>query len=188
MELIADELAKYQNELEPNIAEFADALHAELMDRYHEAVSVLEDHTFPIVQCILSRQQIRLQDVITGSDLQWEHVAASGLIWFERTTTNYGTRGYLVAPYIWLWMLARLPAENAASENAMRICRFLRDWQFNDYAELPSPCNRQRIPRKYWLAKLRGILLLISHFAVAGIWRWTAGAVEVLALRLQIAR
>jgi hypothetical protein len=108
MELIADELAKYRNKLEPNITELANALYAKLTDRYEEAVSVLEGYAFPIVQCILSRQQIRLQDVIPGSDIRWEHVTASRLTWFERNRTGYGSSGYLVAPYIWIWMLARL--------------------------------------------------------------------------------
>ena len=64
-----------------------------------------------MVQCILSRQQIRLRDTIPGSILRWEHVTAPGLVWFEAIEPDYDydTPGYLIAPYIWLWMLARLP-------------------------------------------------------------------------------
>jgi hypothetical protein len=132
MELIADVLARYQNKREPSIAELADTLHFELMNRYEEAISVLQGYTLHIVQCILSRQRIRLPDLIPGSNVRWEHVTASGLTWFERTETNYDTYGYLVAPYIWIWMLARLPA----SKNTESLRKFLRNWQFNDYAEL----------------------------------------------------
>jgi hypothetical protein len=132
MELIADELAQYQIELEPNISDFATAIYGKLMDRYSEAVSLLRHYAFPIVQCILSRQQISLQDLIPGSKHRWEHVTASGLIWFEAVGPGYDTDGYLVAPYIWLWMLARLPP----SQNALRLCEFLTRWKFNDYAEL----------------------------------------------------
>ena len=106
MELIADLLAKYGPE--PNISDFANTLCAALEDRYGEALSLLKDHTLPIVQRILSRRQILLGDKISESELQWEQVTSSGLIGFERTT-NYGTKGYLVAPYIWIWMLARVP-------------------------------------------------------------------------------
>jgi hypothetical protein len=132
MELIADTLAEYQNGLEPNVAELANDLYAKLMDRYEEAVSVLQGYTFLIVQCILSRQRDRLQEAIPGTNLRWEQVTASGFIWFEGTGAYYNTPGYLVAPYIWLWMLARLPT----SHNTKRLCQFLRKWQFNDYTEL----------------------------------------------------
>lgn len=144
IELIADELAKYQNDLEPNITELANSLFDKLKDRYKEAVSVLRGHVFSIVQCILSRQQIRLRDIIPGSDLRWEHVTASGLIWFESDETDYDydTQGYLVAPYIWLWTLARLPT----SKNTERLCQFLRNWQFNNYAELLHLITGEGLP------------------------------------------
>jgi hypothetical protein len=131
LELIADELAKYQNGLEPNTSELVNAIYTKLSNRYAEALYMLQNHTLPIVRCILSRQQIRLQDMVPGSDLQWEYVTAAGLIWFERSSTNYGY-GYLVAPYIWLWMLGRTPA----IEKTKSLCRFLRSWQFNDYEKL----------------------------------------------------
>jgi hypothetical protein len=124
-------IVRYQNGPEPNISDFATALCATLEERYGEAMSLLTGHSMSIAQCILSRRQIHLEDVVPGSNLTWESVTSSGLIWFERIT-NYGTHGYLIAPYIWLWMLARLPA----SENAKRLCQFLSDWQFNDYTEL----------------------------------------------------
>jgi hypothetical protein len=144
IELIADELAKHENGAQPNIADLANDIYAGLRDRYSEALFLLDDHTLPIAQCILSRRQIRLQDKIPGSDLKWEDVVSSGLIWFERAKTNYnyGTRGYLVAPYIWLWMLARLPP----SENTERLCRFLRTWKFNDYEELLQLKTDQESP------------------------------------------
>ena len=142
MELVADELARYQNELEPNITELANAVYAQLMDRYEEAVSVLRGYTVPVVQCILSRQKVRLRDMIPGSNIRWDHVTASGLIWFERTETGYDAYGYLVAPYIWLWMLAR----TQTSGNTERLCRFLRNWQFNDYAELLHLTTGEGLP------------------------------------------
>ena len=142
MELIADELAKCQNDLEPNITEFANAIYTQFLNRYSEAVSTLQGHTFTIVQCILSRQRIRLREAIPGTNLRWEHITASGLIWFESIGANYDTYGYLVAPYIWLWMLARLPV----SKNTERLCQFLRNWQFNDYAELLHLATGKGLP------------------------------------------
>jgi hypothetical protein len=81
-------------------------LSTKFLNRYREAVFALQGHTFPVIQCILPRQQIRLREAIPRTNLRWEHVTASGLIWFESTGANYDTYGYLVAPYIWLWMLA----------------------------------------------------------------------------------
>ena len=79
------------------------------------------------------------QDVVPGSNMRWENVIVSGLIRFER---KQATQGYLVAPYIWLWMLARLPT----SKNTERLCRFLRNWQFNDYAELLHLATGEGLP------------------------------------------
>jgi len=149
IELIADELAMCEKGDEPNITELANDVYTGLKDRYREALDLLREHTLPIAQCILSRRQIRLQDVIPGSNVKWEDVVSSGLIWFERTETDYdyGTQGYLVAPYIWLWVLARLPA----SESTERLRRFLRTWKFNDYEELLHLETDQGLPgNTFW--------------------------------------
>jgi hypothetical protein len=132
IELIADKLREYT--AEPNIAELANGVYEELSNRYREAVSVLLRHGLPVVQCVLSRQPIYLTDTIPGSNLRWEEITASGLIWFERAGTDYhyDAPGYLVVPYIWLWMLARLDP----SGDTGHLCQFLKNWQFNDYAEL----------------------------------------------------
>jgi hypothetical protein len=144
IELIADELAEHQNGAPPNITDLANNIYVKLRSRYREALHVLSDCTWSIAQCILSRREIRLQDGIPGSNLKWENVASSGLIWFETTEPDYDhdTRGYLVAPYIWLWMLARL----RPSKNAERLCRFLRTWKFNDYEELLHPITGEGLP------------------------------------------
>jgi len=135
IEVIADELAE---RLQPNITELADVILYKLMDRYKDAVSVMRGHILPVVQCILSRQLIRLPDLIPGSDWRWEHFTAPGLLWFERAETgfeyyyNYHMMGYLVAPYIWLRMLARL----TSSENTDLLRQFVGKWEFNGYKEL----------------------------------------------------
>ena len=136
IETIADELARYQNGSQPNITELADAILFKLKDPYNEFVSMMGDDLLPVVQCILSRQPIRLQRFIPGSDLRWEHIIAPGLLWFEKieeaSEYSYDASGYLVAPYIWLWLLARL----LPPENSERLCQFLREWEFNDYQQL----------------------------------------------------
>jgi hypothetical protein len=144
MELIADELAVYQNGAQPNIAELANAVFAKLKNRYYEALYLLQNLTLPIAQCILSRRQINLQEKIPGSDLRWQNVVSTGLLWFESAgtdSTHHGP-GYLAAPYIWLWILARLPPE----QNAKRLCKFLSTWKFNDYEELLSLETDQGLP------------------------------------------
>ena len=72
--------------------------------------------------------------MIPGSALRWEDITASGLIWFEGSEADYDDddEGYLVVPYIWLWMLAR----QESSGDTEHLRQFLRNWKFNDYTEL----------------------------------------------------
>jgi hypothetical protein len=135
IEAIADELDQYQNGFQPNITELANTVLLKLKDRYGEVVDIMTDDVLPIVRCILSRQRIRLRGFIPGSStLRWEHIIAPGLLWFEKAPGyeySYGAEGYLVAPYIWLWLFARvLPTEDE------RLYQFLTEWEFNDYQRL----------------------------------------------------
>jgi len=134
IETIADELTKYRNGFQPNITELADNVLYKLTDRYSEIVNVMGDNVLPVVQCILSRQRIRLRGLIPGSTLRWEHIIAPGLLWFENASGygySYGAEGYLIAPYIWLWLFARvLPTDDE------HLHRFLTEWEFNDYQRL----------------------------------------------------
>ena len=138
IETIADELAQYRSESQPNITELADAVMIKLKERYREVISATAYNFVPVVQCVLSRQPILLQRPIPGSDMLWEHITAPGLLWFEKngepstSDSDYDTPGYLAAPYIWLWLLAR----SLLSENIEPLCQFLRQWEFNDYQQL----------------------------------------------------
>jgi hypothetical protein len=133
IEAIAEVLAEYKKG-QPNVTELADRVFFKLKDRYGEVVDVMGDHVLPIVQCILSRQRIRLRGSIPGSTLQWEHIIAPGLLWFKEAPGyqySYGAEGYLVAPYMWLWLFARLlPTDDR------RLYQFLTEWEFNDYQRL----------------------------------------------------
>ena len=137
IETIADELAQYRNGFQPNITELADAVLFKLKDRYNEVVSTMGHDILPVAQCILSRQPIRLQETIPGSDLRWELITAPGLLWFEKieevsdSEYSYDGLGYLEAPYVWLWLFSRL-----LPPDIERICQFLTEWQFNDYQQL----------------------------------------------------
>ena len=86
MELIADELTNYPNNT-PNTTELAEAVYVKLKGHYSEVISVLQGNIFPVVQCVLSRKQIWIQDLVP---LRWEQVMASGLIWFERSEVMQG--------------------------------------------------------------------------------------------------
>jgi hypothetical protein len=136
IEAIADTLKGYRNGFQPNITELANRVLFTLQDRYKEAIAIMGDELLPVVQCILSRQPIRLQAFIPGSDLRWEHITAPGLLWFEKIEeapdSGYDRLGYLVAPYMWLWLLARL----LPPDNLERLYQFLREWEFNDYQQL----------------------------------------------------
>jgi len=134
IEVITEELARHQNLVQLDITQLAANIFAKLVIRYNTAVSVIRGRIFPVVQCVLSRRKIRLIDSIPGSDLLWESVTAPGLIWFERAKAgyDYDASGYLVAPYFWLWMLARL----TDGERNNHLYQFLSSWDFNDYKEL----------------------------------------------------
>lgn len=66
-------------------------------------------------------------------------LGSSGL---KRIEKSYDSPGYLTVPYIWLWMLTRLQP----SEDSERLCQFLRNWQFNDYAELLHLATGKGLP------------------------------------------
>ena len=137
MEIMADLFGRSQRGLKPNFPEFADKLRDALMSRYRDAFVMLKDYTLPLVQCILSRRQIDLDDlVIPGSTLRWEDVTSSGLIWFTSDTR----RGYLEAPYIWLWMICRSEESKnpgtSGDPETMHFRQFLIDWKFNDYEQI----------------------------------------------------
>jgi hypothetical protein len=150
IEAIADELTQDPKAPKLNITELADTIIVTLKNCYSEAISTMRGNFLPVVQCILSRQPIRLQEFIPGSDLQWERITAHGLLWFEQIEEASGSEfdhdpwGYLVAPYMWLWLLARpLPPRNTK-----RLCQFLREWDFNDYQQLLYLQTGQGVTRK----------------------------------------
>jgi hypothetical protein len=145
LELIADEFEKYEADAMPEVGEIANSIFKAFQDRYSEAMMLLQaDCVFSIVQCVLFRKLVRLQDKIPESNLTWERVTGSGLIWFEKfeNDNDYSGQGYLVAPYIWLWLLARLPAVGPTEY----LCRFLKEWKFNDYSELLYVRNGKGAP------------------------------------------
>jgi len=136
MEVLAKLLSKFQGGPKRVISEFVNKLLDEMSNYYSEALQLLSDHTLSITQCILSRREINLGDTIPGSNVSWDDVTMSGLLWFERIR---GTTGHLKAPYIWLWIIARLPFSNATqhrSPDTSRLHEFLSQWEFNDYTEL----------------------------------------------------
>lgn len=128
LELIADELDR------ADISELGAALFSGLKDRYREAIFIMRRHAFAITQYAFTRRPVRLWEMIPGSTTRWEDAVTAGLIWFESTEGDgdYDAPGYLVVPYIWFWLLARLPD----SQESERLSQFLKSWQFNDYMEL----------------------------------------------------
>jgi len=118
------------------ISEFADKLSFRIEECYEDALKPLRKYALPITQAILSRQTIQLSDCIPGSDYVWEKATMPGLIWVVREGRS--NQGYLVAPYVWLWMMARMSSGNGMDEDAdiARLRQFLRDWKFNDYEQL----------------------------------------------------
>jgi hypothetical protein len=138
IEVIVEELDEHPDRTGPNISQLATAVLIKLKDRYSEVASMMGDDLIPVVQCILSRKRIRLQEFIPHSDRRWGHIIAKGLLWFEKIEEDSGSEylfnpsGYLVAPYIWLWLFSNLiPACNTD-----RLAHFLKQWDFNDYAYL----------------------------------------------------
>jgi len=139
IEAIADELAEYRNGSQPNITELAHVILTKLKNVYAEVISMMACVLLPVnllsvVQTILSRKPIRLRDFIPESNLRWEHITVPGLLWFEKVeeASSYDMWGYLVAPYIWLWLLARV----ICPTNDGRFFQFLSEWEFNDYQQL----------------------------------------------------
>jgi hypothetical protein len=103
-----------------------------LQGRYSEALKLGAQILKPVLRAILARCLLRPSDKIPGTDRTVDSVVQPGLIQLDTTSEGggFGISGYLTAPYIWIWMLAKAPGFD--------LDPILRDWDFCDYNQLRS--------------------------------------------------
>ncbi|RHZ72723.1 hypothetical protein Glove_240g37 [Diversispora epigaea] len=97
-----------------------------LTNRYRDAIFDFTEYARPISRAILTRSRLNLYKTIPNTNKTPDELVGNGLIRFERINED-GPTGYLVAPYIWLWIFAEISHEQGDP--------ILRDWEFTDYTE-----------------------------------------------------
>ncbi|KAL1914250.1 uncharacterized protein VTP21DRAFT_9090 [Calcarisporiella thermophila] len=95
---------------------------------YQEALQISVRNINAVVRAILTRHRLQADECVPGTNKLPEELAQPGLIRYE--VEAGADDGYLTAPYIWIWVLARIKPSSADL--------VLRDWNFCTYGELRS--------------------------------------------------
>ncbi|RUS15929.1 hypothetical protein BC937DRAFT_91797 [Endogone sp. FLAS-F59071] len=95
-------------------------LRDQLAGRYRDALALTIKEAGAIVRAILTHQQLDANLPIRDTDKRPDQIASPGLIQYVK---DHGNSGYLTAPYIWIWMLAKNIGES------------IPNWRFDDYNE-----------------------------------------------------
>ncbi len=98
-----------------------------LSDRYIDAFNLSKTEAQFIARAILNRHPLNIDEIIPEINKTPDEITRHGLIQFEPTSPVSKT-GYLIAPYIWIWILAQ----------QIGVDGLLKDWQFSDYKKQAS--------------------------------------------------
>ncbi|CAG8520200.1 1261_t:CDS:2, partial [Funneliformis mosseae] len=120
--------------------------HGRSLEALGEAV-VDKDMTKPIFRIILAHKSVNKDQTIfelDGQKINVDDVIQFGLVRFESYDHNRVV-GYLLCPYIWLWIMAHAYHENVNDP-------FLRSWDCSYYNEVLSESGEPSIPPgcQYW--------------------------------------
>ncbi|RHZ90174.1 hypothetical protein Glove_5g80 [Diversispora epigaea] len=116
---------------ECNVDTLMNDLRYELFEKYHNAISISGKDARPIARAILTRRLLDRYKPIPKTDKTPDEFAGHGLIRFEQIGNS--SKGYLTAPYIWLWRLVEI--------SQMLRDPILRDCEFADYGEQRALLN-----------------------------------------------
>ncbi|KAF0345698.1 putative crinkler family protein [Gigaspora margarita] len=117
---------------ECNIDTLMNDLRNNLTDMYRDAIFGSVRDARPIARVILTRRLLDLYKPVPKTDKTPDQFAGSGLIRFEQINKD-SPKGYLTAPYIWLWIFVEISHEQGDP--------ILRDWEFADYGEQRALLN-----------------------------------------------
>lgn len=120
-----------------NVDSVMDQLHAEIRHLYSEAISIPSSTAEAMARAILTRARLDPDIEVEGTNKRPGELAIPGLVRYEQPN-GLGTRGYLTAPYIWLWYLSCQPNGHSVP--------LLTNWGFSDYSEIKSKVDPRSPP------------------------------------------
>ncbi|KAL1916177.1 uncharacterized protein VTP21DRAFT_6181 [Calcarisporiella thermophila] len=126
---------------EDNIEDLMHELFYMIKARYSEAIRISAPEANAVVRAILSHRCLHADEIVPGTNKKPHQLAQPGLIRFDLYDDS--STGYLNAPYIWIWVLARIIPPGADL--------ILRDWKFCDYGEMRSKMDPRSPPgAQFW--------------------------------------
>ncbi|CAI2189932.1 16769_t:CDS:2 [Funneliformis geosporum] len=131
LEVLNDCLAG-RNVEECNVNTLMNDLRYNLIEKYRDAILGSVEDARPIARVILTRRILNRYKPIPKTNKTPDEFVGSGLIRFEQLSRN-SRRGYITAPYIWLWIFVEISNEEGDP--------LLRDWEFADYVEQRALLN-----------------------------------------------
>ncbi|KAG0380321.1 hypothetical protein BGX24_008999 [Mortierella sp. AD032] len=114
----------------------------EVLRRYSEAVLAHSPTAHDIARTILTRTFLVPNAPVPGTFSLPGEIAIPGLIRYEQPS-GLGAGGYLIAPYIWVWLFSYQPKKGADP--------ILNNWSFCDYSALKSKMDPRSPPgAQFW--------------------------------------
>ncbi|CAB4417333.1 unnamed protein product [Rhizophagus irregularis] len=116
---------------ECNVDTLMNDLRYNLTKKYRDAIFSSVEEARPIARAILTRRLLNRYKPIPKTDKTPDEFVGSGMIRFEQIENT--PKGYLTAPYIWLWIFVEMSQRLGDP--------ILRDWEFADYGEQRALLN-----------------------------------------------
>ncbi|CAG8479757.1 15834_t:CDS:1 [Acaulospora morrowiae] len=104
---------------------------SKITEKYRDAILDSVDDARPIARAILTRRILNRYTPFPKTNKKPDEFAGGGLIRFEQIENS--PNGYLVAPYIWIWIFVEISQQQGDP--------ILRDWEFADYEEQRALLN-----------------------------------------------
>ncbi|CAG8520800.1 247_t:CDS:2 [Ambispora leptoticha] len=130
LEVLNDCLAG-RNVEECNVNTLMNDLRSKLTEKYRDAILNSVEDARPIARAILTRRILNRYKPVPKANRTPDEFAGGGLIRFEQIENS--PKGYLTAPYIWLWIFVEISQQLGDP--------ILRDWEFTDYGEQRALLN-----------------------------------------------
>ncbi|KAG0271060.1 hypothetical protein BGZ95_001193, partial [Linnemannia exigua] len=125
-----------------NVELLMNNLHRKLQNLYSEALLVQSSTIQAMARAILTRAYLDPDKPLPGTAKLPGELAIPGLIRYVQPN-GLGAGGYLVAPYIWVWLFSYQPREGADP--------LLNNWRLCDYSDVKSKMDPRSPPgAQFW--------------------------------------
>jgi hypothetical protein len=159
LETLQETLINYQDVDESNINLIMNDLRKAFTNRYINAFSLSTAEIKAIAKAILIRQPLNLDENIPGINKTPDQIIQHGLVQFKREGNFSNSKtGYLTAPYIWIWVLAK----------QIGVDELLQKWQFGDDKEQKSQLSSESQPWQNFEHFIATFRCLKSHVIKEG--------------------